>query len=91
MKKLTLITVGVRVVVYLLLLALFSYFYLVEQMSDYFKGRTTLTSRAEEVESLEVPTATICMSAPSIKRSVALQLGLNSTTQIFFEDIPKAT
>ena len=91
MAKLTLIKVGVRVVVYLSLLALFSYFYLVEQMSDYFKGRTTLTSRTEEVEALEAPTAIICMSAPSIKKSVALQLNLNSTTQIFFEDIPNAT
>ena len=91
MIKLALIKIGVRVVVYLLLFALFSYFYLVEQMSDFFKGRTTLTSRTEEVEALEAPTAIICMSAPSIKRSVAIQLKLNSTTQMFFKDIPNAT
>ena len=73
MQKGKLIKVGLRVVVYLLLLALFSYFYMVEQMSDFFKGRTTLTSRTEEVDKLEPPTTTICMS-PTMKKSVAEQL-----------------
>ena len=73
-QKVKWIKVGLRVVVYLLLLALFSYFYMVEQMSDFFKGRTTLTSRKEEVDELEAPTTTICMS-PSMKKSVTKQLG----------------
>ena len=67
------IKVCLRAVVYLILLVLFFYFYMVEQMSDFFKGRTTLTSRTEKVKDLEPPTTTVCMS-PSMKRSVAKQM-----------------
>ena len=92
MQKAKWIKVGSRVVVYLLLLALFSYFYMVDQLSDFFKGRTTLTSRTEEVDELEPPTTTICMSPP-MKKSVAKQLKFyNAWTSVPNDTtIPKVT
>ena len=84
------IKVGVRVVLYLALFTFFSYFYMVEQMSDFFKGRTTLTSRTEVVKTLEPPTATICFR-PALKRSVAKQFNLSKNTDVLDIDIPNFT
>ena len=45
---------------------------MIDQMSDFIKGRTTVTSRIEEVESLEPPTVTICMNPPYKSSKLAL-------------------
>ena len=63
------------VLLYLLLLFLFCYFYFISQMTDFFKGRTTITSRIEKPNTLEPPTMTICFDPP-FKTSVARQFGL---------------
>ena len=44
-------------------------------MTDFFKGRTTITSRIERPNTLEPPTMTICFDPP-FKTSVARQFGL---------------
>ena len=53
-----------RILLYVTLFAFFCSFYMIDQMRDFVKGRTTLTSRIEEVESLEPPTVTVCMYPP---------------------------
>ena len=63
------------ILLYLLLLVLFCLFYLVGQMEDFIKGRTTITSRLEKAEYLEPPTLTLCFDPP-FKTSVARNFGL---------------
>ena len=45
-------------------------------MKDFVSGRTTVTSRYENVSSLEPPTITVCVN-PRFKRSVALEYGMD--------------
>ena len=49
---------------------------MIDQMSDFIKGRTTVTSRIEKVESLEPPTVTICLNPP-YKPSKLISFGLD--------------
>ena len=65
----------VSVLLYVSLLVLFCVFYLVGQLQDFFKGRTTITSRLEKAEYLEPPTLTVCFDPP-FKTSVARRFGL---------------
>ena len=48
-------------------------------MSDFIKGRTTVTSRIEKVESLEPPTVTVCFYPP-YKPSKLIALGITDPT-----------
>ena len=64
-------------VVYILLLIFFIYFYLVDQMNDYFMDRTTVSSRLESVDILEPPTIVTCVR-PRYKPSVSSQYGLKT-------------
>ena len=59
-----------QTIVYFILMVLFVYFYMKDQMTDYFMDRTTVTSRIEEASDLQFPTITICMH-PAQKPSVA--------------------
>ena len=45
---------------------------MIDQMSDFVKGRTTLTSRIEEVEDLEPPTVMVCLNPPFKPTKLAL-------------------
>ena len=74
-----------RILLYLILFAFFCYFYMIDQMSDFIKGRTTVTSRIEKVESLEPPTVTICMNPP-YKSSKLKFFGLNNFYQLYKVD-----
>ena len=59
-------------------------------MGDFFKKRTTVSSRLEEVESLEPPTITICMDPP-FKTSVFAPYKLRNAWNIFTQDFPNET
>ena len=79
-----------RLILYILLFAFFCYFYMIEQMSDYIKGRTTVTSRFEEVEYLEPPTITLCMH-PLFKPTKMAASGLTDQYDVLFTDFTNDT
>ena len=59
-------------------------------MSDFFRRRTTIASRREEVKTLEPPTFTICLDPP-FKASKYLGYKLNTPADILFNDFPNET
>ena len=63
---------------------------MIEQMSDYIKGRTTVTSRFEEVESLEPPTITVCMFPP-FKTSMMNLHHLTHQSDVLFTNFSNQT
>ena len=80
----------VKTVIYLLLLTFFCYFYLIGQMNDFFKKRTTVTSRLEKVKALEPPTMTFCLEPP-FKSSAFLPYKLTKAADILYHDFPNET
>merc|ERR1711953_1195137 len=75
---------------YLALFAFFCHFYLIEQMTDYFKRNKIVSSRIEEVKVLEPPTFTICIDPP-FKTSVAEKYGYDDQMDVFKKDVPDTT
>ena len=59
-------------------------------MSDFFKRRTTIASRREEVKALEPPTFTICLDPP-FKASEYSAYKLNYPNEISWYDFPNET
>ena len=76
-----------KITVYAILVILFFYFYLIDLMCDYVKGRTTITSRTESVEFLEPPTFTICLDPP-LKSTVATSYNFSNDDDLFLKDFP---
>ena len=74
-----------RIILYILLFVFFCSFYMIDQMADYIKGRTTVTSRFEEVESQEPPTITVCMH-PLFKSTSMASYGLTDQGDVLYED-----
>ena len=58
---------------------------MIDQMSDFIKGRTTVTNRIEDVKSLEPPTVTICMNPP-YKSSKLKFFGLDNFYQLYLKE-----
>ena len=58
--------------------------YLIDEILNYTKGSTTLSSRTEKVKFLEAPYITLCFQ-PSFKPSMLLKHGLPKHTQHFME------
>ena len=90
MESQSFLHVTLRFIAHLTLFVLFVQFYLMEQMGDYVKDRTTTTSRFEEVEVSDFPTITICMDPPQ-KPSIAKQYGYKRMVDIHFNDVPNTT
>ena len=63
---------------------------MIDQMTDFFKGRTTVTSRLQKASELEPPTITICLDPP-FKTSVAKIYDFASKYDIFAKDVPNTT
>ena len=76
----------IKVSLYFTLFALFCYFYLLEEVDNYFKGRNTVTSRAEEATVLEPPTFTLCVDPP-LKMSVAKRYNFTDNRDLFYKDV----
>ena len=76
--------------IYVLLFVSFIYFYMRDQMSDYFAGRTTITSRFAEADVLEFPTITICLR-PGSKPSVGKDYGFDRLHHIFKKEVENST
>ena len=77
-------------VVYLILLGLFIEFFFIDQISDYLKGRFTVSSRNEEADTLEFPTITLCMY-PATKTSVGIKYGFEKFNDKFNKEVPSST
>ena len=77
-----------RFILYFGLFFVFCYFYMIDQLSDFIKDRSTITSRFEKASVLEPPTVTICMSIP-LKPSVSMSYNFTSQYDIFFQEEPK--
>ena len=84
------IKVLAKTVFYLFLLVFFCIFFFIDQMSDFFQRRTTISSRMEEVKILEPPMFTICLDPP-FKSSKYLGYKLNTPADILFNDFPNET
>ena len=79
-----------RIILYILLFVFFCSFYMIDQMKNYIKGRTTVTSRFEEVEYLEPPTITLCMH-PLFKPTKMAASGLTDQGDVLFTDFTNDT
>ena len=79
-----------RLLTYLGLFFVFCYFYMVDQMDDFIKGRRTVGSRFEEAKVLEPPTITICMDTP-LKASVSNQYEFEHLYDLLFKNEPNLT
>ena len=64
------------------------YFYLMDEILNYTKGGTTLSSRTEEIKFLKAPFMMLCFK-PSFKPSMLQKYGLPNYTE-HFKDIYKA-
>ena len=90
MEKQLLLSIILRIVFHLILLILFVRFYMLKQMRDYIAGRTTTTSRLEQVTESDFPTITICMDPP-FKPSVVSKYGFQTLGEVVINDVPNAT
>ena len=68
----------------------FIYFFMKDQMATFMKGRTTITRRVENVNSVEFPTIIICFK-PATKLSIAKKYGFESHNDKFYTDVPNKT
>ena len=76
--------------IYSILFFLFIIFYVKDLMIDFAKGRSTMTSRYQKVQTVEFPTLTICMK-PGYKNSVTKKYELGRPNQITRIPIPNGS
>ena len=76
--------------VHLSLLVLFIKVYMVQELGDFVKGRTTVSHRFETSDQFEFPTLSVCMDPP-LKPSVASKFGLKDQQNIHWKDISNLT
>ena len=80
----------VKIALFAILLILFCHFYMVDQLTDYFRHRTTMTSRFETKDSFEPPLITIC-TEPVFKQSVGKKFGFWYNFHVFEKQVPNLT
>ena len=82
--KVEIIKAFAQIILYLALGTFFICFYMLDQMSDYFKSQTTEAKQTDVPTTvLEPPTLTICLN-PSLKTSVAKELGIATNDEADF-------
>ncbi len=80
-----------KVLTFIILLILFIYFFLKDQVISFAKSRTTNTSRIlENSPNIEFPTLTFCL-LPATKLSVAKNYGFQNDNEKFYKEIPNST
>ena len=89
-KRVKWIKILARVIIFVILFIFLCNFYLVGQLSDYFKHRTTVTSRHETKTSLEPPLITVC-TEPTFKQSVGNEFGFWYNPDVYENKIPNLT
>ena len=80
---------SLQMLIFIFLFVCFIYFFMKDQMETFMKGRTTITRRVEEVNSMEFPTITICLD-PATKLSVAKKYGFKNINDKFNIDVPNS-
>ena len=70
-----------KIILYSVFIALFVIFYAKDLMSDFVKGRSTITSQYQTIQSIEFPTVTICMT-PGFKSSVLQKYGIKRGSDV---------
>ena len=75
------------VLIFVLLFTSFVYFFMMDQMIAFIKGRTTITKRVEVADSIEFPTIIMCLDPPT-KLSVARKYGFQNHNDKFKVEIP---
>ena len=68
---------SIKILLFILLLVIFIWFYMYDQLTDFIKARTSITSRYVQVQTIEPPTISFCMS-PAQKTSVANSFGFQT-------------
>ena len=76
------LTYTLQFLIFIILLVLFIVFYMKDQLLDFTKHRTTITTRNENPKELEFPTIILCMK-PGSKNSVAQKLQLENLAEFF--------
>ena len=79
-----------KAMLYFILLILFVRFYLIDEISNFAKGSTTISSRTKRVDFLEAPYITFCFQQP-FKPSVIQEYGLTNNEELNFYDITNAS
>ena len=80
-----------KVLTFIILLVLFVYFFLKDQMMSFVKSRTTITSRMlENSPDIEFPTLTFCL-LPATKLSITKSYGFQNDNEKFYKEIPNST
>ena len=85
-NKKSIIRIVLKILLYVSLLFLFSYFYMKDQMLAFLNRRTTKTNREEKARVLEFPTTTICFN-PGTKLSVSKRYQFESNDDKFTKDV----
>ena len=79
-----------KAMLYFILLILFVRFYLIDEIRNFAKGSTTLSSLTKKVDFLEAPFITLCF-LPRFKASVLQDYGLPSSKEVDFFAITNAS
>ena len=80
----------IKFIIFAILSINFIIFYMYQQLDDFIKDRTTITTRFSQSQSIELPTITFCMS-PAQKTSVATAFGFQTFDDWQTTEIPGTT
>ena len=77
MQKKTCVKILLIVTIYSALTACFVFFFMIDQLTAFIKGRTTVSQRLESADILQFPTLIFCMN-PATKLSVSKKYGFKT-------------
>ena len=77
MKRKYVLKILIGSIIYFALLGVYIYFFLMDQVSNYMIGRSTVANQIQFVEKIEYPTITLCMN-PATKLSVSQKYGFTN-------------
>ena len=81
---------SIKILLFVLLLVNFIWFYMYDQITDFIKRRTSITTRFVQAQTIEPPTITFCFS-PAQKPSVATAYGFTTFGDWQFREIEGTT
>ena len=90
MKRKVVLKVCLTSTIYLGLLGVFIYFFLMDQVSAFLTGRSTVARNIEITKKLEFPTLTLCMY-PATKLSVSQKFGFTNMYDKFNQEASNGT
>ena len=90
MKRKIVLKISLVSLVYFGLFGVYIYFFLMDQVTAYLIGRSTVASHIEFAEKLEFPTLTLCMN-PATKLSVSQKYGFTNMYDKFKKEASNGT